>query len=419
MDNIFTKKIVYHRCVGCGKQFPHSFNTFCNCGHFVDVHYDLDKATIRALSNPYQRYFDLLPLESIESLIPVDQEVTPCHHAKGLGTRLGLQWLYLKNETVLPTRTTKDRMATVVLSFFREVGVREFCTSSTGNSSTSLAHLIRYYPECKMYLFTGEDFLDRLSFKDNEQVIVFALRGATFVEAFSEAAEFSKRRNLVSERGFFNPARREGLKIAFLEATQSINRPIDWYVQAISSAMGVYGVFKGAKELLSMGLVPTLPRLLCVQQDTCNPMVNAFKANSEIIRPQDIVERPRGIAKAILRGNPTRVYPYIRKIVLESRGTFVEVTEQEIRDARYMVEDLEGLSPCFNAAAAVAGLVHMAKKGNISRQETVLVNLTGGDRVPGNQPQNIHWLERTSSGWQPADEDDPVLKELWEEAIMT
>ena len=408
------RKNVRHRCVGCGKEHPHGFVTFCECGAMVDVEYDLADARLYDSANTYVRYFDLLPLEDPENLVPVAQAATPTHHAERLGRRLGLSWLYLKDETVLPTRTTKDRMARVVLSFFREIGVREFATSSTGNSSTSLAQHVRCYPGCRMYLFTAEDFLDRLNFDDNDQVAVFAMRGATFVEAFEEAASFAERTGIVRESGFFNPARREGLKTAFLEAAESVPRTIDWYVQAVSSAMGVYGTYKGAKELTAMGVISRPPRLLCVQQETCSPMARAFQDGSDVIRPGDVFARPRGIAKAILRGDPSRVYPYVQKIVHESEGKIIAAGEKEIRTARRMVQELEGLDPCYTAATAVAGLVRMVGQGVVNKDDTVLLNLTGGERPPCPPLQNLHWLERTSSGWKPTDDDEVLAEELRE-----
>jgi threonine synthase len=381
----------------------------------IEAYYDLERARLYDSANPYVRYFDLLPLEEPANLLPVEHQVTPTVHAAALGRKLGLRWLYLKDETGFPTQTTKDRMAAVVLSLFRELGIREFATSSTGNSSTALAHYIRLYPGCTMYVFMGEDFVERLNFAPTEQVIVFGLRGGTFVEAFAEAAAFAGRRGIVSERGFFNPARRAGLKTAYLEAAEALSRPIDWYVQAVSSAMGVYGAYQGAMELRAMGRAASLPRLLCVQQETCCPMVRAFEAGSPVVRAQDVVREPHGIASAILRGDPRRVYPYVRQIVMESAGTFVAVSEQEMRDARRMVEDLEGISPCFDAAAAVAGLARLARAGAVAADSTVLVNLTGADRPSGPVATDVHWLERTAGGWAPADPRDAVARELWEE----
>jgi len=407
-------KAVVHRCVSCRKTFPHSFTTVCDrCGAMVNIEYDLDHATLYDSDNPLERFFDLLPLENSASLPPVEMQFTPCIHATNLGDYLGMPSLYLKDETVLPTGTTKDRMAAVVLPFLQECGIREFCTSSTGNSSTALAYLIASYPDFRVYVFSGEDFKDRVHSADSEGVVHFVLRGATFVEAFACAAEFASRHNLTSERGFFNPSRREGLKVAFLEAAEQVPQPIDWYVQAVSSAMGVYGTFKGARELLALGSIPCLPRLLCVQQDTCAPMVRAFEEGSEVIRPEHIVERPYGIADAILRGNPEKVYPYVRAIVNESNGTFAAVSESEIRETRSMVEEMEGFSPCFTSSAALAGMIRMLRKGALTRTDTVLVNITGRDREPTGSPGRIHWLKASGDGWQPEDPNDETTQQLW------
>jgi threonine synthase len=407
-------KTVVHRCVSCRKTFPHSFTTVCDrCGAMVDIEYDLERTTLHDSDNPLERFFDLLPIEDSANLLPLEMRFTPCIHATKLGDYLGMPSLYLKNETVLPTGTTKDRMAAVVLPFLRECGIREFCTSSTGNSSTALAHLITRHPEFRVYIFSGEDFKDRLNYADGEGVVHFVLRGGTFVEAFACAAAFAGRHNLASERGFFNPSRREGLKLAFLEAAEQVPGPIDWYVQAVSSAMGVYGAFKGARELLALGRIPRLPRLLCVQQETCAPMVRAFEDGSEVIRPEHIVEKPHGIADAILRGNPEKVYPYVREIVLESNGTFAAVSESEIRETRSMVEEMEGLSPCFTSSAALAGMIRMLRKGVLPPGDTVLVNVTGRDREPAGQTQRVHWLKATAEGWEPEDPNDETTRQLW------
>lgn len=388
-----------HRCTACARLFPHVFTPFCECGGMVDVEYDLKQVVLRDSSNPLERFFDLLPLENPESLLPRPMQYTPCVHAAELGAALGMSRLYLKNETVLPTRTTKDRMAMVSLAFLSESGVRSFCTSSTGNSSSSYAQEIIRHPGMKMYLFTAEVFWDRVNYEPNDQVIPFVLRRASFVDAFQYAADFAKENGATSERGFFNPGRREGLKLAFLEATEQVPYPIDWYVQAVSSGMGVYGAYKGAGELYRMGKISRLPRLLCVQQETCAPMVRAFEAGSEVIRKSDIVQNPTGIAEAILRGDPTRAYPFIRKIVLESNGQITSVTEQEIREARKMLEDLENISACFSASTALAGVIQLARRGKLNRQDTVLVNITGGDRRRHTAPRKAQWLEKVGETW--------------------
>lgn len=407
-------KRVTHRCVRCRREFPHGFTPFCDgCGGMVDVHYDLDRARLQSSENSLERFIDLLPVERAESLLAQPMGYTPCVHAVRLGAALGMPALYLKNETVLPTGTTKDRMAVVSLAFLAECGVRAFCTSSTGNSSTAYAHAMARYPDLRLYLFTAESFRDRVDYGAGGQVVPFVLRGASFVDAFNAAGAFASRHRLVSERGFFNPGRREGLKLAFLEACEQVPGPIDWYVQAVSSAMGVYGTYKGARELTRMGRIPGPPRLLCVQQETCAPMVRAFEDGSPVIRQGDVVHNPTGIAEAILRGDPTKAYPHVREIVLESRGTFVAVSETEIREARCMVEELEGISPCFAAAAALAGVIRLVRRSGFPRRDTVLVNLTGSDRRPSPTPVKIHWLRAAGGEWAPEDPADAVTQALW------
>jgi threonine synthase len=402
------------RCVNCGRPSPHSFTPFCDsCGGMIDVEYDLQRVRLQDSANPLERFFDLLPVERLESLLPQEAAYTPCVHAVRLGRALGMPSLYLKDETVLPTGTTKYRMAVVSLAFLSEGGVRAFCTSSTGNSSTAYAHAISRYPHMRLYLFTAEDFRDRVDYGTSGQVVPFMLRHATFVDAFNVAGAFAAKHQLVSERGFFNPGRREGLKLAFLEAAEQVPGPIDWYVQAVSSAMGVYGAYKGARQLCGMGRIPHVPRLLCVQQETCAPMVRAFEDGSPVIRSRDVVAHPTGIAKAILRGDPTKAYPHVRRIVLESNGGFVAVSETEIREARCMVEDLEGISPCFSASAALAGVIRLLRQGEFPRKQTVLINLTGSDRQAPSEPTRTHWLKAAESGWEPEDPADALTQALW------
>ena len=380
-----------HRCLDCDAEYPSGFHPFCDaCGGMVDIDYTLETARLADSPDPYVRFADLLPLTSTRGRLP-KAEYTPLIHAARLGREIGLSSLYLKDETVLPTGTTKDRMAAVSVAYLHERGVRDFCASSTGNSSTAFAYAIRAFPDMRLYLFTAESFVKRVQHAEHAQVRHFGLRGASFVEAAAFAGTYASRHGLVAESGFFNPGRREGLKLAFLEAAEQAPGPIDWYVQAVSSAMGVYGAYKGAKELRGMGRLDRVPRLLCVQQETCAPMARAYADGSETIRPEHRVAKPDGIAEAILRGDPTKAYPPVRRIVMESGGDFAAVSETEIRAARRSVEDLEGLSPCFSASTAVAGLAKLAREGRVARDALVVVNLTGSDRPPTRSP-NVEWI---------------------------
>ena len=367
-------------CVRCGSVQKHAYSPRCaDCDGLTEPLYNLESAQLYDSDDPYTRFFDLVPVND-RALLPRDTSYTPTVHAMNLGGRLGMPSLYLKNETVHPSGTTKYRMAAIALAYLYESGVRHFCTSSTGNSSTAYAWQIGKLPGMKMSLFTASEFQDRVNYPPSAQIDHYVLENSSFAEAFNDAAEFAHQRGYTAERGFFNPGRREGLKLAWLEATDQVEQPIDWYVQAVSSGMGVYGTYKGAGELLQMGHINRLPHLLCVQQDSCAPMVHAWEEGAVQIAEHHIVRQPKGIAKAILRGDPHGVYPYMREIVQHSEGEFTAVSEVEIREAQTLVADLEGIAICFSAAAAVAGLIKMREQSRVPADHCVLINLTGSDR---------------------------------------
>ncbi|MFM7085850.1 MAG: pyridoxal-phosphate dependent enzyme [Cyanobium sp.] len=363
----------------------------------TECQHDLSQARLRDSDNPFERYFDLIPVKD-RDLLPTAQ-MTPCVHATRLGQQLGLERLYLKNETANPTGTTKYRMAAVSLPYLYEAGVRHFCTSSTGNSSTAYAVAISGIPGLRMSLFTGRDFQHRVNYHETDQVDHYVLEGASFAEAFEYAGVFAAEHGYTSERGFFNVGRREGLKLAWLEAVEQIPTPIDWYVQGVSSAMGVIGVAKGARELLALGLTSQLPKLLCAQQESCAPMVSAWTAGSPVIRPQDIVRQPSGIAMAILRGDPSRAYPYVYRAVQESGGEIRAATQADILEAQALVRDREGIEICCSAATAVAAMVQRARLGLFRPDETILVNLTGSDRRDAHVPSDPRVMQRSGTGW--------------------
>ena len=91
----------------------------------------------------------------------------------------------------------------------------------------------------------------------------------------------------------------------------------------------------------------------------------------------------------------------MRRIVSDSRGDFVAVSEAQIREARQMVEELEGVYPCFSASAAVAGLIKQVREGRLSRTDTILINLTGGDRPERAPSTSVTWVSRDAVGWRP------------------
>src|SRR5436309_2797819 len=135
-------------CIKCRKSAGDKFQTFCECGGFTEMEYDLMKVKLHDSPNPYVRFADLLPVKNLPARLPRDSRYTPIVHAKKLGNFLGMPLLYLKDETVLPTRSTKDRMAFVSLAYLWEHGVRSFCISSRATVRPPIQTLSAYTRIC-------------------------------------------------------------------------------------------------------------------------------------------------------------------------------------------------------------------------------------------------------------------------------
>jgi threonine synthase len=388
-------------CTRCGREYPWSFAVQCSsCSEaLLDVDYNLQNVKIGREGSPMQRYFDLLPILSRQNIVDAGEGNTPSRHLREAGKKLGLDNLYAKIEGENPTKSTKDRQGASAVSVFRDLGVSKFVTSSTGNSCTALARVVSRFPDMEMSIFVGEEFHPRVNFPGAPNVKIYVLKNATFVDAHEAAAWFARTYNITAERGFFFFGKREGLKTAYMEATEQVPRPIECYIQSISSAMGLYSTWRAAGQLKGLGLIQDVPKMVGVQEETCNPMVRAFSRGSDAIGPEDIIARPTGLSKATMRGNPSRVYGYVRNAVLESTGTFITATQDSMREMRKMLLDTEGLEICYTSAMTLAAAKELRATGWLKQDQTVLLNLTGRDRDGEPYAPADFFVERNGSEW--------------------
>lgn len=370
-------------CVDCCWQSDPEFRLRCpRCSGALDPRLNLEGATKRDGDQPELAYLDFLPVESGE-LLDADVSVrTPCRAAPRLGAAIGLPRLWVKDESQQPTGTTKDRLASVVLAVFRQFGIKEFVASSTGNSSTALARAVQRDPSMRAHFFCGRDFTGDHDIETSDRVTLTVVDG-NYAQATRAAQEYAARNGLVWEGGFFNWARREGLKLTYLEAFDAMDDEPDVVVQAISSGMGMMAVRKGVEEYLACGRLTTSPRLLMVQQDTCAPMAVAWREGRTELTEDDVIERPTGLARAILLGDGRATYSYMRDIAIDSGGAIVSVSQDELVQARTMLRELEGLDVCHSSAATIAALRNEAAARRITPDQVVLVNLTGRERYTG------------------------------------
>lgn len=387
------KQGVSFLCLVCGLEHERPELRCNTCGGAIDAFYNLDKVELHDDINPMERYFDLLPVRRRENLIWTGEGNTPLLEPFELRAALGLPRLYLKNETANPTSSTKDRMAAVAVSVLKEHGVKSFAISSTGNSSTSFVRAVQLAGGLTVYVFVGKEWLDRLNYNSSEGVHTYSLE-TSFADTGVRAAQFAKQNKIHSEGGFFNLARREGLKLAYLEAFDQMPETPEYVFQAISSGMGLLGGFKGAIEYKELRRLSKVPRFFGVQQDSCAPIARAYNDGHETMPAHYVIEEPKGIAKAILRGNATQAYPYIRTLCMQSGGGMVRVSDDEIFAAADLVKRTQDLTICNASAACFAGMIKLVESNVVDRERPILVMLTGRDRPNVPRPTSVRHFSK-------------------------
>jgi threonine synthase len=367
-------------CVVCGWSGSPEPRFRCpSCGGLIEAQINLDAADVLPTTEPELTYFDLLPLESEDLLEPGTSTATPCLPATRLGPALGLSQLWMKDESRQPTGSTKDRLASVVLAVFLQFGIAEFVCASTGNTAIALARATARSGRMRGYFFcgTGSSGCELIDQSGGNSLTVV---DGSYGDAIAASKAFAREHGILAEDGFFNWARREGLKLAYLEAFDEMPVAPDVVVQAISSGMGVMAARKAAREYLDLGRLARLPRFLMVQQDTCAPMADAWRDGRSELTGDDVVVNPCGLATAILLGDARASYGYMRDLAETSDGAILAVSQADLVEARQMLLGLEGLDVCYSAAAAVAAVRNEAASGRIGRDDVVLVNLTGRPR---------------------------------------
>lgn len=324
-----------------------------------------------------ERYWDFLPLQDPEKKIGQGNERTPLVDSQRLKSETLAGKVMLKDETKNYTKSSKDRMAVVALSQMNELGVKSFVVTSTGNVASALAFLLNKHRDIQMHCFVGEDFLSRHRFMDSPNIVIHKL-SSKYDSAQQQALKFASKNNVYHDGGYFSVAKRAGLAMAFLEAWEQSNITYDYYFQAVSSGMGVLGVYEIAKKMMKASMIDSMPSLMCVQQNTCDPMVRAFTAGEKEILPEHIIKKPRGCAKAMLTGDPSVCYPSLYKVVKETNGTFISVSEDEIMDAQKYLNTKEDIMATPDGAVALAGFLKFAEDHTDKlKDKNILINITG------------------------------------------
>src|SRR5256884_635289 len=371
------------RCRECGAEYELRATHVCEaCFGPLDVRYDYDairrvvsRERIEAGPPSMWRYRDLLPVEDDAPLTTLGEGFTPLLRAERLGAELGLSNLYLKNDSMDPTNSFKDRVVSVAVAWARAHGYETIGCASTGNLANSVAaYAARAGLEC--YVFVPDDTEEgKLVATGIFEPNVVAVRGS-YDEVNRLCSQLIEERDWAFCNINVRPYYAEGSKTLTFETVEQLGWQLpDEIVIPIASGCQFVRHRRAIQELIDLGLVDApsrLPRLTGAQAAGCAPVYNAWRQGSERITPV----RPQTIAKSIAIGNPSDG-SYVVRIAKETGGDIEAVSEEEIVDAMRLLARTEGIFTETAGGATIGVLAKLAREGRWNGDEVVVAYVTG------------------------------------------
>jgi threonine synthase len=387
----------YHlRCTLCGAEYDANAVRYVCPKHgddgILDTIYDYNQ--ISAKTSPHKisesrdfsiwRYADLLPLnDAAKSAPPLAVGWTPLYHSKQLGAQLGLANLYLKDDGRNPTASFKDRASAVVIAKARELGVELITTASTGNAGAALAGLAAA-AQMPAVIFVPETAPQAKI----AQLLIFGSRvmlvKGNYDQAVALCLAASKEFGWYCRNTAYNPYTVEGKKTASLELCEQLAQiandqvPItkwrspDRIFVSVGDGNIISGLWKGLRDLVTLGWIDKMPKLMGIQAEGSAACYNAWKAGTEKITPVNAVT----VADSISADIPLDGVRAVRA-VRETGGAYLTVTDDEILAAIPVLARKGAVFSEPAGAAAYAGLVKAVEAGLVKSDETIVCLITG------------------------------------------
>ncbi len=313
-----------------------------------------------------ERYQEFLPVSEKTPIISLNEGNTPLILSEALPKELRLNdvRIYFKFEGLNPTGSFKDRGMTMAISKALEAGANAVMCASTGNTSASAAAFAsRCGMRCFVLIPEGKIAKGKLlqAFRYGAKVII--IKG-NFDEALKLVKEITANHPIQIVNSV-NPYRIEGQKTAAFEVVDDLGDAPDYHAIPVGNAGNITAYWRGYKEYKKANRSDTLPKMLGFQAAGAAPIVH-----------NKIVEHPETVATAIRIGNPASWKGAIEARD-ESGGLIDAVTDQEITWAYRFLAEREGIFAEPASAAAVAGVVKLAKRNFFKSGTRIVCTLTG------------------------------------------
>ncbi len=374
-------KVLGLKCKECGEVYATGGIHVCElCFGPLEVALDYDyiKSVIsreKIENGPISlwRYVDLLPVES-----GWDPDVrvgfTPLQHAPRLGAAIGLKNLYVKNDSVNPTYSFKDRPVAIAVTKARELGYTVFACASTGNLASAVA-AAGVKAEMETYVFLPSDV-------EAGKITNAAVYGANLIAVNGTYDQLNRLCSEIADEeewAFCNinvrPYYAEGSKTLAFETVEQLEwQAPDHVVVPIASGALYTKIAQGFEEMVMVGLIDSQSvRVSGAQAKGCGPVAAAFATGEEAFEP---VRQPDTVAKSLAIGNPADGN-YSLEVARRTGGVIESVTDAETVEGIKLLAGTEGIFTEAAGGVTIATLKKLAASGVIGEDEVTVAYVTG------------------------------------------
>ena len=380
------------KCTICGAEYGLDEVAYVCPEHgddgILDVIYDYGRiaqhiSPDKLANDPTRSIWRYLPL------LPVDPQVTrrlaegtligsvgwtPLYPAPRLAAQLGLKHLWVKDDGRQPTASFKDRASAIAVVKTREMGYEMVTTGSTGNAAAALSGL------CAAVQQPNVIFVPRTAPQAKvAQLLAYGstvmLVNGTYDQAFELCLEAARAFGWYNRNTAYNPYMSEGKKTVSYEFCEQLGwQTPDVVLVSVGDGCIIGGVHKGLRDLLALGWIEHMPRIIGVQATGSSPLVDAWERGLEgwEMKPVDA----HSIADSIVAGLPRDRIKALRA-VRQTGGVFIRVEDEEILAAIPALAQGCGVFAEPAAAATYAGLIQAVAQGLVTAEDRVVVLSTG------------------------------------------
>ncbi len=363
---------------------PNGPHHLCRCGAPLLARYDfsaLDPAGVQrelAHRSPTMwRYREMLPQTPADGPVSLGEGWTPLVHAKRLGQSVGVDRLFIKDESHNPTNSFKARGLSAAVTVAHRLGVATLSAPSAGNAANALAaYAASANIAAKVYMpkDVKQPFIDECTLYGADITLIDGL----ISDAGRIAKELSDKHGWYDVSTLKEPYRVEGKKTMAYEIAEQLDwHWPDWMIYPTGGGTGIVGMWKACAELESLGWMATTdrrPRMVSVQADGCAPIVQAFESGSD---------RATAWVNARTTADGLRVPQaigdfLILRAIRESGGTALAVSDADMITAMQEIGSTEGVSAAPEGGATLVALKTLLKDGTIHPNDSVVLFNTGG-----------------------------------------